>query len=353
MDLPDVMIRVVDTGPCPLYEVADEIRLSGYALTFPEGRATCIVLVLDITEIFSEWETREPTDPDRPLAGSFRCSGCRGHIQAEYGPVPSDEEQRGGDTIRNVGTVAALLRDYSIFESLSTDHIHDIVPFLRMKRFEEGDRILSRGDPGQCLYIVLSGKVEVRSDEDLPMAYLGNGEVFGEMSLLSGDPVGATVIAADPTRILYLDSRDFRRVLNRHPSLQMYFARLLAKRLAQSNRERACEFASGMTGQLSDMPPAELFQALNVNSKTGSLDLNLPDGPARVIFREGELVGARFNDMADKEAFYAILFQRDGRFIFSHDIPEEYAEAPELGNFMWLLMEGARMQDEAEAAETP
>ncbi len=351
MDLPDVIIRVAETGGCPLYQKGDDIRLSGYTLTFPHGSAACIILVLDVAEALSEWETGRECGMSLPPRGGFHCSGCDGRIRVEYGPADATEADPGGKAVRRAGSIAALLKDFSIFESLEARHIDDIVPYLKVKKYQKGERIISRGDPGEHLYIILAGKVEVLSDEDLHMAFLEKGDVFGEMSLLSGDPVGATVGAVEPTPILYLNSRDFRQVLNRHPSLQMYFARLLARRLARTNKERADEFASGMAGQLSEMPPAELFQALNVNQKTGLLELNLPRGPAEVVFREGELVGARFNDKGDKDAFYEILMQKEGRFKFSHGIPDKYADAPELGNFMWLLMEGARMQDEDEAAE--
>jgi len=352
MELPDVIIRIAETGGCPLYQKGDDIRLSGYALSFPHGRATCIVLVMDVAEAFSEWETGRECGMSPPPMGGFHCSGCDGRIRVEYGPEGAAEADPGGEAVRRAGPVAALLKDFSIFESLEARHIDDIVPYLKVKKYQKGERIISRGDPGRHLYIILAGKVEVLSGDDLHMAFLEKGDVFGEMSLLSGDPVGATVGAVEPTPILYLHSRDFRQVLNQHPPLQMYFARLLAKRLARSNKERADEFASGMAGQLSEMPPAELFQALNVNQKTGLLGLSLTKGPAEVVFREGELVGARFDDQGDKEAFYHILMQKEGRFKFSPHIPDEYADAPELGNFMWLLMEGARMQDEADAAES-
>lgn len=345
----DVTLRVVENGQCPLYQEGDAIRLCNYALIFPQGRATCMILVFDIAETFSKWETDERPLPDPPPSGSFRCGGCKGRIRVEYGPEISKTDAAQVKKSSKTSAVAALLKDFSIFESLEERHINEIVPLLKLKKYAKGDAIITRGDPGRHLYIVLSGKVEVRSSDDLVMAFLERGEAFGEMSLLSGDPVGATVLATENSRVLRLDSRDFRQVLNRYPSLQIYFARLLARRLAKANKERADEFSSGMAGQLAEMPPVELFQALNVNCKTGSVKLTLPTGPAEAIFREGELVGARCDGKLGKAAFYDILMQTDGRFVFSHDMPDCYKNADELGNFMWLLMEGARIQDETTA----
>ena len=128
----------------------------------------------------------------------------------------------------------------------------------------------------------------------------------------------------------------------------MYFARLLAQRIAERNLVKTKEFAPGMVGQLSDMPPSELFQAFNVNQKTGRLTLELPRGGAVVAFREGELVRAEYNGKEGTDAFYEMLGEKEGRFKFSSGLSEWETEAQELGDFMWLLMEGVRRMDEAE-----
>jgi hypothetical protein len=129
----------------------------------------------------------------------------------------------------------------------------------------------------------------------------------------------------------------------------MYFARLLARRLAKTNVVRTEDLSSGMSGKLSDMPPSELFQTLNVNQKTGMLTLQLPKGSADLSFREGSLISVKYNDAESEEAFYEILKEREGRFKFTPGLSEEQMQAAELGDFMWLLMEGIRRMDEQES----
>ena len=145
---------------------------------------------------------------------------------------------------------------------------------------------MCKGEPGKNLYIILSGLVNVVDDDGISITKLRNGEVFGEMSLISGDPVGATIKVVEPTTVLYIRGQDFLKVLNRFPSLQMYFARLLSRRLARSNVMISKEFSSGMTGTLSQMPPVELFQTLNYNQKTGVLKLNLSKGPCKLFISQ-------------------------------------------------------------------
>jgi CRP/FNR family transcriptional regulator, cyclic AMP receptor protein len=135
-------------------------------------------------------------------------------------------------------------------------------------------------------------------------------------------------------------------VLNRFPSLQMYFAKLLSRRLAKSNVMISKEFSSGMTGTLLQMPPVELFQTLNYNQKTGTLKLNLSKGPAIVLFRGGTLIQARYGRSNGKPAFFNILGETQGRFQFVPGLTEREMTMPELGMFMELLMEGLRKLDE-------
>ncbi len=351
MGLPDIVFTIVEDENCPLYENTDSFKLSNHALALPLGKAACMILVLDITETLLPFEDGRSSPEGSPL-GDFQCSGCTGKIRLQF---DKDRKKSLVDEItekgKNVESISGLLKNFSFFQTLSEEHISELVPLLKIRKYQKGDEILTKGDAGKFLFILLNGTVEVLGRDDVHMAFLKKGEVFGEMSLLSGDPIGATVRVVEPSTVLHIESRDFRKVLTRFPSLQMYFARLLAKRLARSNVERYEDFSSGMSGHLSDMSPAELFQALNVNQKTGVVKLNLSDREAEVVFRDGELIGAQSGKNAGKEAFYEILQEKEGRFKFVGELTPEQENAEELGNFMWLLMEGARHQDEAEAPE--
>ncbi len=254
----------------------------------------------------------------------------------------------GGHQEMDTEAVAGLLHNFSIFKSLSSDDLRTFVTFLKLRKYSEGEIIVNKGEPGTNLFIIVSGRAEVLDEEGGSLAFLGAEEVFGEMSLLSGEPVGATVKMAKAGIVLYLNGKNFRKVLGMFPSLQMYFARLLARRLTQTNIVRAQETKSGMIGTLSDMPPSELFQTFNINQKTGVLNLNLSDGSAQIYFRDGELIKADHRDKKDKEAFYEILKEKKGRFQFRTGLPEEVKNTPEIGNFMWLMMEGLRRADETQ-----
>jgi len=245
-----------------------------------------------------------------------------------------------------VENVAKILSNFSMFQSLDQNQIEEIVTHIRLARFAKEEVIIRRGDPGKNLYIILTGKVEVLREKNIRIAELGKGDVFGEMSLLSGDPVGADIKVIEDTKVIYLQSRSFRKILHKFPSLQLYLARLLSKRLARTNIAAVKDADVGLSGKLSETPPPEICQTINLTQKTGILKLYLTKGEAIISFREGNIIRAVYGEKAGIEAFFEILKDTEGRFSFHPDLPADDMKMPELGHFMCLLMEGISKMDE-------
>jgi hypothetical protein len=357
MPHPASVFEIVDNQNCPLYTLNDRFSLSGRAVIMPQGgeggtvvvsavvkspagKGECRVLAGDLTDLLVRFERVEKIP-----AADLRCRGCGGSVRLACltGAPPPEAEPEGGDA-----KMMQLLRRFSIFQTIAMDQVQRLLPFFKLRRVAAGTPILRKGEPGTDLFIVLGGGVEVLEDDGTPMAVLRRGELFGEMSLLSGEPVGSTVRAMETTTLLRVAGKDFRSMLRIMPSLQIYLARLLTQRLARSNRLRKAGPASGMAGQLSDLPPAELYQTLKFNEKSGVLRLALPGGPARLLFREGDLIHALYAGRKGVEAFYETLRAREGGFRFLPGLPAKAGSLPVLGDFMWLLMEGLRRIDDQE-----
>lgn len=103
-----------------------------------------------------------------------------------------------------------------------------------------------------------------------------------------------------------------------------------------------------MKGKIDAILPAELLQVFHMHQKTGRLEMNLAGGRARVTFREGGLLAARFEELDNQEAIYAILAEREGNFRFIPGLPESLMQVREIGDFMMILMEGLKRMDEDE-----
>jgi uncharacterized protein YjbI with pentapeptide repeats len=343
----DGSFTVIWENSCPMYELGDRMKLTGHGIVFPDQKPACIILVEDVLESLIHHDGVEDNDKF-----AFNCSGCVGSVRIGYKKVDRYPAVKTAveEPDREIDTLVSLLGTFSMFQSLDEHDIRYLVSFLKMKEFRPGEIIIKKGDPGRNLFIIVSGQIEVLGDGGISIAFMGKGDVFGEMSLLSGSPAGATIQVVEPTKSLFLNGVDFRKVLNKFPSLQMYFTRLLARRLAEIHDVRSEEFQSGMVGKLSEMPPSELFQTLNINQKTGILTLTLQSGSAELLFNEGNLVQAEYNGKSGIEAFNQLLREKEGRFKFTPGLSKADMELNPLGDFMWLLMEGMRTVDESEVA---
>jgi hypothetical protein len=357
MSSSEIVYRIVKSVKCPCYDQGDEFTLSGNALlldledekTFittamvkpPPDKKTCRILVSDLTRALIDHESIDKIPSDE-----IKCSGCSGVIKAVPRPDPTAAAAPAKERGQNIDIIAGMLSNFSIFQSLDRQNLKNIVSFLKLKKYPKGAIILKKGAPAQNLFIILSGTADVLDDEGVRLSTLKKGDVFGEMSLISGEPVAATIRVVTPATVIFITGPDFRQVLNKFPSVQMYLARLLAQRLARSNVVRAEEIASGMVGRLSELPPSELVQILNLNQKTGKLVLTLPKGKAELVFRDGELIKAQYGKMNGKKAFYVILNEKDGRFKFQQKLSKSERQAKVIGPFMEMLMNGVRKADE-------
>jgi hypothetical protein len=102
-----------------------------------------------------------------------------------------------------------------------------------------------------------------------------------------------------------------------------------------------------VSGRIEAIVPAELLQVFHMHQKTGRLIMEFEESrSARVTFREGGLLAARYDDLDNQEAIYAMLPEKSGSFYFLPGLPEALMQAREIGDFMMILMEGLRRLDE-------
>jgi len=346
---------ITEERHCPLYNVGEELRVAQGILKLPAAKPTCLTLTRDLIELALEDVAYEHYIQGSKQKTKFECGGCTGIIrfefkkEKEYATIQmrllaaADRREK----VKSVAKFAGLLRSMTIFKPLSDDDLLDLATLLKLEEYYWGFPILQKGDPASNLFIIVTGKVEVMDEDGVTLAEMGPGEVFGEMSLLSGDRVTTTIMAMEPCQIANLSQKNFKHVLNRFPALQVFFYKLLVGRITTINDQRAEELASGMVGQLGDIPPLELCQMINANQKTGRLKLEVGERKANLLFNEGELVLATFNGKDGREAFYDALAVMEGRFKFVQGLPKRDMELDVLGGFMGMLMEGMKRIDDA------
>jgi hypothetical protein len=122
------------------------------------------------------------------------------------------EDPSGGSQI----VVSPLFRDFSVDEMVA------VIQGLKLLTFERGQVILREGHPGGSLYMLTSGRVRAfRKDpptgKQVPLGDLQEGAFFGEMSILTGQPRMASVVALNSCELLELDRPTLDSITKTHP----------------------------------------------------------------------------------------------------------------------------------------
>jgi CRP-like cAMP-binding protein len=92
------------------------------------------------------------------------------------------------------------------------------------RTYASGEVIVREGDMDGEMYIIQKGRVSVRKrvgEDELELAILRKGEIFGEMALLEGEPRTSTVYAIEPTNVLVIKSGGFLMRIRRDPTFEI------------------------------------------------------------------------------------------------------------------------------------
>ncbi|MFT5701879.1 MAG: CRP/FNR family cyclic AMP-dependent transcriptional regulator [Desulforhopalus sp.] len=364
MGFPKIIFAITENNNCPLYEYSDAFELSGIAIplkdadsnsvitttiiTHPNGKRNCKILDGDLSRLIINYERS-----DKIPVCMMACTGCTGSIKLEYSKKSSLSSKDPSTLSDEIGSMMHLLSSFPFFKNIDSHNLDKVVGFFKLRKYQTGDIVIRKGDPGGRLFIIVSGSINVLNNAGIIISVLDKGEVFGEMSLICNDAVTATIQVKENATILDVDQPNFHKIIDIYPDIQLYFSRIMAERLNRSNAIRAEDLSSGIVGDLKEIPAEALFQTLNMNNKTGILTItDLSKGTARFSFRQGALIKAKYNNFAGDLAFYEILKEETGRFRFTPGIAKEDFDTPEIGFFMKLLMEGLRRLDENKGQKT-
>ncbi len=141
---------------------------------------------------------------------------------------PGGQEQASAAQI----VVSPLFRDFSVDEMVA------VIAGLKLLGFERGDVILREGEPGASLYMLTSGRVRAfkrePSGKQRPIADLDEGAFFGEVSILTGRPRTASVVALSRCELLELDRPALDQITSTHPHVWDVLREFAARRTASA-----------------------------------------------------------------------------------------------------------------------
>jgi CRP/FNR family cyclic AMP-dependent transcriptional regulator len=124
---------------------------------------------------------------------------------------------------------AEMLADVELFEHISDEDRARLAEFIDFRQLAAGETLFKTGEPGDSLYVVKSGEIELyikdTAGQKILLAITGTGEVFGELALLDRGPRTATALALADSELLELDRDDLLMLFQKSPAAAI---RLLA-----------------------------------------------------------------------------------------------------------------------------
>lgn len=138
----------------------------------------------------------------------------------------------------------AVLKQIPVFHKLSDRQIHDIEKFCHKRRYKQGETVFKRLAPGEGMFIILSGTIEIFTEDNNKkntLAILNNGEFFGELSLLDSDTRSATAMATEDSDLLAFLRPDLQSLSKRNPQtgnkILFNLAKIMAVRLRKTSEQ--------------------------------------------------------------------------------------------------------------------
>ncbi|MGI8601830.1 MAG: cyclic nucleotide-binding domain-containing protein [Verrucomicrobiales bacterium] len=142
--------------------------------------------------------------------------------------------------IHEEGKLPDLLVNVPFFESFTDGQLNDILYSSYFIQCDPGDRIIEQGQKDARIFILLTGEIEVVRDGEPLVTINQNGEIFGEMAVVSGEKRVASVIAKTPTLCLAIDQQFLNELkpektnASYYAALYGFLSRVLAQRLKWS-----------------------------------------------------------------------------------------------------------------------
>ena len=187
------------------------------------------------------------------------------------------------------------LRASALFAELPADDLARLAAMVETVRLEAGETLLREGDPGDSLFVIASGELEVvRGDgaDEVPLAVVGPGSLQGEMALLEDRPRNATVRAMTPVEALRVPRAALFELLATRPEAALAMIRTTLSRLRSTEallgqREKLASLgtlAAGLAHELNN-PAAAIRRSVmalgeQLEARTqAAVDLSAADSP--------------------------------------------------------------------------
>lgn len=374
-----LLLRAVEVSKCKVHRPGDVIVLCGRDILAGPYNCYCAFQMARLKPLIHALEAGRSEVQER--SGTLRCTDydCEGRFEIKVLPVaeiiahratpaiapdreqepapnpPAENRESSRSTIPRASQTATIVT--SEINSSHQPFLEQLPKQLKNALLKVGDEMLSapgdvilaQGSPGKGVFFIINGSIVV--EKEMPdgsvveLAVLTEGEVFGEMSCLSGEVVNATIRAKSACDLRRLTDGVFDKVMSDNTDLHRWFSRLFTQRLRATNVKLDEELARGMTGKLSMISLMEIIQTLLNSRQTGILSISRDGMTGQIYLVEGQVRSVTCGELEAEDAFKMLSHVKDGTFSFRSgdraDLPVNVER-----DTMSLLMDVAREQDE-------
>jgi serine/threonine protein phosphatase PrpC/CRP-like cAMP-binding protein len=152
--------------------------------------------------------------------------------------VPEEPQAQTDTRAEEFALKLEVLGGMPLFKYLSYAELVRVMNLASTREFATDELIFEEGEPGDAMYVVLSGVVRLDKGDQV-LAQLDKGDHFGEMALVDRSPRSLSAIAAESTRALSIGRGDFYELIRKEPDLSVKllwsFVQVLADRLRKTN----------------------------------------------------------------------------------------------------------------------
>jgi hypothetical protein len=168
-------------------------------------------------------------------------------IEDVFAPEPTRLAVAG-----EAATAPAALMATPLFEEFSTEELLEVIRGLRLRHFTPGEILVTEGEPGGSLFVLTLGAVRAyvknARGQHVFVRALGEGDFFGEISLLKGTPRTATITAAERCELLEIERSNFDSISQRHPHVWVVLKEFYDKRAGSTLEVAARDAAQRASG---------------------------------------------------------------------------------------------------------
>jgi len=126
------------------------------------------------------------------------------------------------------------LKSIELFSQINEEDLFNLATSLKEIEYESEVKVITQGDLGTSMYIVISGEVEVQIDGK-KIVTLGEKEVFGELAALDPEPRVATVVTTETTLLFKIDNTILYYLIAEYPAVAKGIIRILCDRIRKKS----------------------------------------------------------------------------------------------------------------------